>query len=95
MTREEFPKFKKGDIVSDGTRVYCILKLQNKPAYCPHGYRDGWINGFLYLDADGFVKFQEYYDNTTGYSEDFKIVGHSEVFSTFLKEFRKELRTYY
>ena len=88
MERENFPKIKKGDVVTDGIQVYCLLKLQNKPDFDIHGHHVGWINGFQYLDTDGFVKFQEYN------SKDFKVIGHSEVFSTFLKEFRKELKTF-
>lgn len=88
MTREEFPKIKKGDIVSDGTRNYCVLKLQNKPDFDIRGRHVGWINGFQYLDTDGFVKFQEYNDRN------FKIVGHSKVLKQFLKELRNELKSF-
>ncbi|MBQ9590807.1 MAG: hypothetical protein IJR29_11580 [Butyrivibrio sp.] len=88
MTREEFPKVKKGDIVTNGKRNFCVLKLQNKADFDIHGHHVGWINGFQYLDTDGFVKFQEYNNG------DFKIVGHSQLLKTFLKELKKELKSF-
>ena len=45
MTRETFPKVKKGDMLSDGKRCYLYLRKQNVKEYDIHG-RAFWINGF-------------------------------------------------
>ena len=94
MTRETFPKFKKGDIITNGEKIFLFVKTKNVKEYDEHN-RGYWSNGFLYIDYDGIEKFQQYADSYGCEYGEYSFVKHSSYFDEFLKLHRKELKVNY
>lgn len=91
MNKDNFPKFKKGDLITDGESVYLFLKNKNKKEYDIHG-RGYWLNGFTYLNIDGLEKFQEYADSFGYEYGEFSLIKHFTEYDDFMEKYKQELK---